>query len=272
VRLDASAKDLLIGELTRLRLEVGMPSLAEIARLSGGKFSKSTLDDHLSGRRAAIPNMRFTLAYVEACLRVARNTGIGVDRFGTMTEWEIRWKAAQAGAAAVSPIREPAHFMTRVLDDGPAAPPERLGDAGHQPADPRRRDGDATTADITTVMRLLEADVLRLRDSLPADEGLLVIVSGPLAGTRFSLTHELTTIGRDPDSDVFLDEPTISRRHAVIHRYGTEFTIRDLGSRNQTLVHQRRIAEETTLLPFEQIQVGVFRMLFVQGKLTTRQD
>ncbi len=142
---------------------------------------------------------------------------------------------------------------------------ERLGELQHELSGGRRKTNDATTAGITSVLRWLEEDLSELNDSLSADTGLLVVIGGPEIGARFSVDRDLTTIGRDPESDILLDEITISRRHAVIHRYGNQFTLRDLGSRNSTLVHQKIITTETPIHSKDEIQFGVFRMLFMQG-------
>src|ERR1700710_377133 len=87
-----------------------------------------------------------------------------------------------------------------------------------------------------------ETDVVRRRMSgwLPPGMALLVVRRGPNAGARFLLDHDVTTSGRHPDSDIFLDDVTVSRRHAEFHRDGGTFTVRDVGSLNGTYVHRER--------------------------------
>ena len=99
-------------------------------------------------------------------------------------------------------------------------------------------------------------------EALPADTALLVVHRGPNAGSRFLLDSELTTAGRHPDSDIFLDDVTVSRRHAEFYRMGTRFSVRDVGSLNGTYVNRDRI-EETELFSGDEVQIGKFRLIFM---------
>ena len=101
-------------------------------------------------------------------------------------------------------------------------------------------------------------------DSLPAGTALLVVRRGPNAGSRFLLDSDLTLVGRHPDSDIFLDDVTVSRRHAEFYRSGSRFTVRDVGSLNGTYVNRERI-EETDLTGGDEVQVGKFRLVFLLG-------
>lgn len=107
----------------------------------------------------------------------------------------------------------------------------------------------------------LAAD-LAAADTLPVGTALLVVRRGPNAGSRFLLDSDLTTVGRHPDSDIFLDDVTVSRRHAEFYRHGNVFTVRDVGSLNGTYVNRERI-EETTLNGGDEVQVGKFRLAFL---------
>ena len=272
--LRASAKTLLIAELNRLREEAGRPSLGELVRQGKGKFSKSTLDDHLGDRRVNIPNWRLTFAYVSACREVAKDVGIDVERLGTIEEWRIRWSAARNNdRAAASPIKESKDVVTRQDDprelqstaEHEILTLERLKELDYKLSGRSSAGSATTTAGISALTRDIEEALSKLSDSLSDNAGLLVVTSGPGLGARFSVDRDLTTIGRDPDSDVFLDDPTVSRRHAVIHRYGNRFTARDAGSRNNTFVHQKRISHESPLASYDELQCGAFRMLFIQG-------
>ena len=78
-------------------------------------------------------------------------------------------------------------------------------------------------------------------DALPAGHALLVVQRGPSAGSRFLLDPDLVTAGRHPESEIFLDDVTVSRRHAEFHRTGTDFTVSDVGSLNGTYVNRDRI-------------------------------
>jgi hypothetical protein len=99
-------------------------------------------------------------------------------------------------------------------------------------------------------------------DSLPPGTGLLVVVRGPNAGSRFLLDDDFTSTGRHPDSDIFLDDVTVSRRHAEFYRQGDRFTVRDVGSLNGTYVNRERI-EEAEIFGGDEVQIGKFRLLFL---------
>ena len=95
------------------------------------------------------------------------------------------------------------------------------------------------------------------------DEGVLtlVVTRGTNAGSRYVL-GAVTTIGRHPDSDVFLDDVTVSRRHAEIRRGSDGFEILDAGSLNGTYVNGARV-ERGPLVEADQLQVGKFRLVVV---------
>ncbi len=100
--------------------------------------------------------------------------------------------------------------------------------------------------------------------ALPPGTALLSVRRGPNAGSRFLLDSELTLVGRHPDSDIFLDDVTVSRRHAEFYRHGGTFTVRDVGSHNGTYVNRERI-EEAELTSGDEVQVGKFRLVFLLG-------
>lgn len=104
----------------------------------------------------------------------------------------------------------------------------------------------------------------RMASSLPPGMALLVVRRGPNAGARFLLDHDVTTSGRHPDSDIFLDDVTVSRRHAEFHRDQGTFTVRDVGSLNGTYVNRERV-EAATLSSGDEVQIGKFRLTFVAG-------
>ena len=101
--------------------------------------------------------------------------------------------------------------------------------------------------------------------ALPPGSALLLVMRGPNAGSRFRLDGELTTAGRHPDSDIFLDDVTVSRRHAEFYRHGARFTVRDVGSLNGTYVNRERI-EEAELTGGDEVQIGKFRLLFLTSQ------
>ena len=98
-------------------------------------------------------------------------------------------------------------------------------------------------------------------DALPA---LLVVKRGPNAGSRFLLDQDVTTAGRHPDSDIFLDDVTVSRRHAEFRREAGGFSVHDVGSLNGTYVNRQRI-DVATLAGGDEVQVGKFRLLYLAG-------
>lgn len=106
-----------------------------------------------------------------------------------------------------------------------------------------------------------EEEVLIPEEELSAGAAMLVVKRGPSAGTRFLLAKEITTAGRHPESDIFLDDITVSRRHAEIRRAGSLFRIVDMGSLNGSYVNKLRV-EETDLESGDEIQIGKFRLIF----------
>jgi pSer/pThr/pTyr-binding forkhead associated (FHA) protein len=95
-----------------------------------------------------------------------------------------------------------------------------------------------------------------------AGVGLLVVKRGPNAGSRFALGSGKTTIGRHPDSDIFLDDVTVSRRHAEVRHNEGSFTVSDVGSLNGTYLNRERI-EEADLHSGDELQIGKFRLVFL---------
>ena len=102
-------------------------------------------------------------------------------------------------------------------------------------------------------------------DDIPADGGLLVVVRGPIAGSRLALTKDCTTAGRHPESDLFLDDITVSRRHAEFVRAAAGFTLRDVGSLNGTYLNRERV-EEAALSNGDEIQIGKYKLAFYAGR------
>ena len=105
-------------------------------------------------------------------------------------------------------------------------------------------------------------------DGPSADEppvAVLVVRQGAKAGSRYAIDADTTTIGRHPDSDIFLDDITVSRRHAEIIQTGASFEVVDSGSLNGTYVNRERI-EKALLSSGDEIQIGKFKLVFVQGE------
>lgn len=92
----------------------------------------------------------------------------------------------------------------------------------------------------------------------------LLVVRGDNVGSRFGLHRQTTTLGRDPASDVFLADVTVSRHHCQIVRRDDEFVVRDVGSLNGTYVNGERV-DSTALAHGDELQVGKFRLVFVDA-------
>ncbi len=103
-------------------------------------------------------------------------------------------------------------------------------------------------------------------ENLPEGAALLVVKRGPNAGARFLLDQDTTTAGRHPEADIFLDDVTVSRRHAEFRRKEGSFEVVDVGSLNGTYVN-REPRNSQTLATGDEIQIGKFRLVFI-----TKQD
>ncbi|NNG40903.1 FHA domain-containing protein [Flexivirga sp. ID2601S] len=148
------------------------------------------------------------------------------------------------------------------------------GNAG-QPA-PDERDyagGDATTARIPAVgepaapervsqseVRLSASDQATI-DALRPGTALLLVLRGPNSGARFLLDDAEVSSGRHPDSDIFLDDVTVSRRHAVFRRTDTGYAVTDVGSLNGTYVNGQ-LVDSRDLQTGDEVMVGKFRLVF----------
>jgi pSer/pThr/pTyr-binding forkhead associated (FHA) protein len=135
----------------------------------------------------------------------------------------------------------------------PAASPSETSTitigGGFEPGDPSEKAEGLSPADQAAI------------DALPTGSALLVVRRGPNAGSRFLLDSDTTTAGRHPSSDIFLDDVTVSRRHAEFVRTGDGFSVRDVGSLNGTYVNRDRI-DEAALAGGDEVQVGKYRLVF----------
>ena len=96
---------------------------------------------------------------------------------------------------------------------------------------------------------------------------LLVVKRGPNAGSRFLLDQPTTSAGRHPDSDIFLDDVTVSRRHAEFRLESGEFQVVDVGSLNGTYVNREPV-DSAVLANGDEVQIGKFRLVFLTGPKT----
>nr|WP_202445617.1 MULTISPECIES: FHA domain-containing protein [unclassified Streptomyces] len=113
-----------------------------------------------------------------------------------------------------------------------------------------------------TALPSLSPEAQAAVDALPAGSALLVVRRGPNSGSRFLLDGDLTTAGRHPQSDIFLDDVTVSRRHVEFHRSPDgSFTVGDVGSLNGTYVNRERI-DSVALNNGDEVQIGKYRLVF----------
>lgn len=123
---------------------------------------------------------------------------------------------------------------------------------------------EAYEAEVTgqTVIPSLSAEAQAAVDALPPGSALLIVRRGPNSGSRFLLDGELTTAGRHPQSDIFLDDVTVSRRHVDFRREPDGgFTVADVGSLNGTYVNRERI-DSVPLANGDEVQIGKYRLVF----------
>ncbi|GAB39942.1 FHA domain-containing protein [Gordonia sp. w5E2] len=136
--------------------------------------------------------------------------------------------------------------------------------------------GYEAPVETTSVFReefINELDAGAATSSEPADTGverlspgtaLLVVKRGPNAGSRFLLDQPTTSAGRHPDSDIFLDDVTVSRRHAEFRLGDNEFQVVDVGSLNGTYVNREPV-DSAALSNGDEVQIGKFRLVFLSG-------
>jgi pSer/pThr/pTyr-binding forkhead associated (FHA) protein len=116
------------------------------------------------------------------------------------------------------------------------------------------------TGEHTEERSLNDADAAAV-DALPAGSALLVVQRGPSAGSRFLLDTDLVSAGRHPESEIFLDDVTVSRRHAEFRRGADGYTVADVGSLNGTYVNRDRI-DEVSLQGGDEVQIGKYRLVY----------
>ena len=127
--------------------------------------------------------------------------------------------------------------------------------------------GEETTitfAPVDATGEILDEDVAMALGELSETTAMVVVKRGPNAGSKFVLDTDVTRAGRHPDSDIFLDDITVSRRHAEIHRTAEGYKVRDAGSLNGTYLNRERI-DEAPLANGDELQIGKFRLVFFAG-------
>jgi len=127
---------------------------------------------------------------------------------------------------------------------------------------------DDRTITLSTIDPLQDApgtddDLVVPVGELPIEVGVLIVRAGAQAGSRFPLEQPLTRLGRHPDSEISLDDITVSRRHAEIERTPDGHVVTDAGSLNGTYVNQERI-DRMLLRHGDELQIGKFRLVFFE--------
>jgi pSer/pThr/pTyr-binding forkhead associated (FHA) protein len=125
---------------------------------------------------------------------------------------------------------------------------------------------DDPTAAIPVVSQAETAgnDHLADREGFTESTGILVVDNGPKSGSRYALDAPVVTAGRHPESDIFLDDVTVSRRHVEISNTDGQYRAKDVGSLNGTYVNKQLI-EDTPLVDGDELQIGRFKLLFFHG-------
>jgi pSer/pThr/pTyr-binding forkhead associated (FHA) protein len=124
------------------------------------------------------------------------------------------------------------------------------------------RDEPANTTMSFTPDDATEDEALSLAELRIEGPALVVRAGGGRSGETFALDHDQVSIGRGPECEIFLDDVTVSRKHAVVHRREDAFVIEDLGSLNGTFLNKRRI-ESGELTDDDELQIGKYRLTFL---------
>ena len=127
--------------------------------------------------------------------------------------------------------------------------------------------GEETTitfAPVDATGEILDEELALALGELGESTAMVVVKRGPNAGSKFVLDSDVIRAGRHPDSDIFLDDITVSRDHAILVRRGSDYYLDDCGSLNGTYVNRRRI-ESHRLADGDELQVGKYKLAFLTG-------
>lgn len=126
-------------------------------------------------------------------------------------------------------------------------------------------EGNLPSSTLHESLQKLGDEDRQIIEKMAPENAMLIVHRGPSKGSRFLLTMQGSTIGRSPENEIFLDDVTVSRKHAQIIAVGAGlFTLKDLGSLNGTYVNNESVAE-ASLATGDEIQIGKFHMLFLGG-------
>ena len=166
---------------------------------------------------------------------------------------------SQCGTALVKPAQPtPTPTPTEPSAETPGAGPADEGRTGDttrtMPAMSEEREGSGLSED--------ESEAV---SALPKGSALLIVRRGAEAGSRFLLDTEVSSVGRSQDTDILLDDISVSRRHATFTRTDEGVVVRDVGSLNGTYVN-RQMVDEQLLQPGDEVQIGKFRLVFYSAR------
>ena len=105
-------------------------------------------------------------------------------------------------------------------------------------------------------------DIANAKDKVTAAG--FVVTDGPIAGSKYLLGTGTSTLGRHPESTIFFDDITVSRRHAEVALSANEAKVTDVGSLNGTYLNQRQINSSEQLAPGDVLQIGKFKLVYFQ--------
>jgi hypothetical protein len=130
--------------------------------------------------------------------------------------------------------------------------------------EPSRDDTTITFTPVEASGDVAEDELTVSLGEFPESTAMVVVKRGPNAGSKYALDQDVTRAGRHPHSDIFLDDITVSRRHAEIVRTPDGFDVRDVGSLNGTYLNRERI-DEARLSNGDELQIGKFKLVFFSG-------
>ena len=118
---------------------------------------------------------------------------------------------------------------------------------------------------IEEIFSMMSTEEREIVAALPKNSAMLLVLAGANKGARFLINGEKTSIGRDPQSEIFLDDVTVSRKHAEVRKDGENYVIVDLGSLNGTYLNSQPSARER-LVVGDEVQIGKYRLTYFSGK------
>jgi pSer/pThr/pTyr-binding forkhead associated (FHA) protein len=124
--------------------------------------------------------------------------------------------------------------------------------------------GAPTSGATASFEPLTDADVADAPVTASAEGPVLVVRKGPQPGERFFIDRAELVVGRDPEADIFLNDMTVSRSHAVLEARGGEVSVRDVGSLNGTYVNGECV-DRAVLGEGDVVQIGTFQMVYHVG-------